>query len=240
MLVAILGLVFLNLKQCNDKKDAALKNKIYLSNLAALKDTVRIEKDKSGEVEYTKAALITENSSLKDLNKNLSDQVKKQKGKVIYIESTDGNIGKDTSKPIIGQVKEINDTTYAISDSLNIRYDSNNYKKLLVITTISIDKNRNVKILKTDIENDNIGFNIVTGLQEEKGQLRIFIRSDYPNLSFTKIDGSLIDPKKSEVIKSFFPRKKWGIGIQGGIGVTSNFKAGAYIGVGVQYNLWSW
>ena len=86
MLLVILGLVFLNLKQCNDKKDAALKNKIYLSNLAALKDTVKIEKDKAGEIEYTKAALITENNSLKDLNKNLNDQVKKEKGKVVYIE----------------------------------------------------------------------------------------------------------------------------------------------------------
>lgn len=236
----ILGLVFLNLKQCNDKKDSNNKNAIYLSNLQALKDTVKIEKDKSGQIEFSKQALIAENGGLKDLNKSLDDQVKKEKGKVIYIETGTGKINSDTTKQIIGSIKEVNDTTYEISDSLTINYDSNNYKKLLVVTTINIDKNRNVKILKTKINKDNTGFNIITGLQEENDKLRIFLRSDYPDLQFTKIDGSLIDPKKSDVIKSFFPKKNWGLGIQGGVGITSQAKTGIYIGVGIQYNLLTW
>jgi len=240
LIVISLGLLFLNLKQCNDKKDTKLKNEIYLSNLQALKDTVRIEKDKRGETEFTKQALIAENGSLKDLNKGLNDEANKQKGKVIYIEKASGNITKDTTKPIGGTIKEINDTTYEVSDSLIINYDSNNYKKFLVITTIKIEKDRNATILKTRLVNDVIGFNIVTGLQEEDKKLRIFLRSDYPDLAFTKIDGSLIDPKKSEAIKSFFPRKKWGIGIQGGYGINSQIKTGFYIGFGIQYNLWSW
>lgn len=240
MLAVILGLVFLNLKQCNDKKDMKNKNNIYLSNLEALKDTIRIEKNKNGEIQYSKAALIAENGSLKELNSELHEEVKKQKGKVIYIQSSNGTITKDTSHQIHGTVKVINDTTFEISDSLTINYDSNNYKKFLVVTTISVDSNRKVKVLKTNLKKDDLGFNLVTGLKEENGKLRIFMKSDYPNLQFTKIDGALIDPKKSDVIRSFFPNKKWGLGIQGGYGINSQFRAGFYVGVGVQYNLWTW
>lgn len=239
LIVAIVLLAFLNLKQCNDSKSIKANNNLYLSNLKALNDTVKLEKDKAGQIEFSKQSLIAENGSLKELNKNLDDQVKKEKGKVIYIESSTGEVN-DTPKTINYVLDKISDTEFSITSNLDVYYDSNNHRNFDVITTIKIDSNRNVTVLKSELAKDSLGFNIVTGLTQDGKNLRIFIRSDYPGLNFTKIDGSLIDPTKSDVIKSFFPNKKWSIGPQLGIGINSQLKAGFYVGFGLSYNIIQW
>ena len=53
-----------------------------------------------------------------------------------------------------------------------------------------------------------------TGFTENKdGLLEIFVKSDYPGFKVSKLDGALIDPKKSNVLKKYFPEKRWGLGV---------------------------
>lgn len=67
---------------------------------------------------------------------------------------------------------------------------------------------------------------------------KIFIKSDNPYVSFTNLDGAVIDGSK------LIPKqRKFGLSIQGGIGVNydlinKNLGVGPYLGVGVHWRLW--
>jgi len=82
-----------------------------------------------------------------------------------------------------------------------------------------------------------MSMHLVTGLTEEDKKLKIFIRSDFPGFSITKLDGAIIDPQKSDIIKSFFPKKKWGIGPSITLGLDNNLKPAISVGISVSYNI---
>jgi hypothetical protein len=212
------------------------------NNIKALNDTVRVEENKLGQIQYSKQALIADNTNLSSLNKKLGDEVKNQKGQILFLSSSQAGLKLDTPKIIIHDMQKLSDSEYVINLSLKNDYDSVNFRAIEVKTNILIDSNRMLSVVKSQMTKDNFSFNVITGLKEEKGNLRIFIRSDYPGLTFSKIDGALIDPRKSDVIKSFFPPKRWGIGFQAGagIGVGKTVQPCVYMGVGVSYNFIRW
>ena len=96
------------------------------------------------------------------------------------------------------------------------------------------------------ITTDEFGMSLITGLTENKdGLLEIFIKSPYPGFKVTSIDGALIDPNESEVIKKYFPPKRWAIGFYGGYGIyydplKISAGSGLQIGIGLQYNILQW
>ena len=95
------------------------------------------------------------------------------------------------------------------------------------------------------ITTDELGISLTTGLTENGDFLEIFVKSTYPGFTPTSINGSLIDPTKSEVIKKYFPPKKWAIGVFVGYGVyfdPMNIRVGngLQIGLGLQYNILQW
>ena len=241
-LLLILGLISFCFYQNGKIQQLKIEESIKDNNIKALKDTVRTEANKSGEIQYSKQSLIATNKNLSDLNKQLGDEVKKQKGQIIFLSNSSGGIKIDTPKTIISNVKKTSDSEYIVTFDLENIYDTINYRSIKVNANIKIDSNKVLTITKSSISKDDIGFNIITGLKEENKNLRIFIRSDYPGLVFNKIDGALIDPRKSDVIKSFFPRKRWGVGIQAGVGIGINneVKPCVFIGVGISYNLFTW
>lgn len=76
----------------------------------------------------------------------------------------------------------------------------------------------------------------------EQGKMRILVRSSNPFLKFTSIEGALINPRKSKVIKQYFNPSRWGISVNAGYGLgwnsrAGNFLYGPYIGIGLSYNL---
>ena len=241
LLAAIVVLILLNLKQCQSNGDLKNQKDLYSSNLDALRDTVRIEKNKAGQIEFSKQALISQNGDLEKLNKKLAEEVKNAKGKVIYVQSASGTIDNTPTDPqiITNTVKIYDRSTSVISTSVDTTFDDNNYRKLSLETTVKTDSGKIISST-SQVKKDEISFNIITGLKEEKGKLRIFIRSDYPGLSFSKIDGSLVDPQKSETLKKMFPPKRFGAGLMIGYGLTQNMTPGFFIGAGIQYNLIRW
>ena len=211
-------------------------------NIKALSDTVRTERNKIGELQYSKDALVSDKNDLAELNKQLAEEVKNQKGRVLFLTSSNANLKFDTPRIIIHQLDKLSDSEYIITSSIENIYDSSNHKAVEITTRIKLDSNKGISVLESKMVKDDFGFNIITGLKEEDKNLRIFIRSDYPGLSFSKIDGALIDPRSSKLLKSFFPDKKWGLGVQWGLGVSIShvISPSVYIGVGISYNLWSW
>jgi len=97
----------------------------------------------------------------------------------------------------------------------------------------------------TRINEDKMGFSFTTGLREKDKALEIFITPKYPGMEITDIEGAIIDPQKSDVLKKMFPQKKWyigpqmGIGLGGGYNVTGTpaFGPMIYLGVGVGYGV---
>jgi hypothetical protein len=65
----------------------------------------------------------------------------------------------------------------------------------------------------------------------------VLARTDNPYIVIDDVQGAFIDPTKSNVIKSYFKPKRWGIGLQGGIGVCGDLKIRPYIGVGISWSL---
>jgi len=86
---------------------------------------------------------------------------------------------------------------------------------------------------------DEIGFSLVTGLRKKDGKLEIFVRSDYPGFTLTKLDGAIIDPKKNPVFKEFIKKKRFHIGPMVGVGIGSGFQFTGFFGVGVTYSIFS-
>lgn len=239
LVVIIVGLIILFLRQCHKINELKIGNEIAQGNIKALKDTVKAEKNRAGEIEFTKQSLISKSEDLEKWNKELAEQVKKEKGKVIYIQQSSGQITTLPPEVITNIVTVYDNETSTIETEFDTVYSPDNYRRLKLMTTVKIDSSR-IKSSTTRISNDEIGFNIVTGLKEDKGNLRIMIRSDYPGLSFTKIDGALIDPHKSDVLKKMFPQKKFGVGPVIGFGLNGSMKPGFFAGVGINYNIIRW
>ena len=84
--------------------------------------------------------------------------------------------------------------------------------------------------------------NLNLGLFRDKKtkQISIMADTDYPGITFTRLDGALImdDPESRKVLRQ--ARKQWGIGFNFGYGLMYDVKNskivnGPYFGVGLNY-----
>lgn len=242
LVALLLGAAVFGYYQYDKVKGLEFQDAIKENNIKALNDTVRVEKNEIGQLQYTKQSLIADKNNLSSLNKKLGDEVKNQKGEIIFLSSTVAKLRGDTNKVVVHEIEKISDSEYVISGSMENIYDTLNYRSVKFKSKIRVDSNRNVTVLNSKMEKDDFSFNVITGLKEENNNLRIFVRSDYPGLVFSKIDGALIDPRKSKTIKSFFPDKKWGLGFQTGVGlgICNQVTPCVFVGIGVSYNFLRW
>lgn len=223
-LVVLLILVGLLVKDCKEDKGPSIKGFVDNQNLLALKDSVRIYKNKIGELTYQKYSLISDNKSLDSLNKELAEEIKNARGKVITIIKYKTIYKRDTVY-INTTLSKYLDGRYSLDWKSDSIYSIGNYRTLSGNSFFKLDTLTNtITPLYTRINQDEIGFSMVTGLQEKDSLLEIFITPKFPNMIVTDIQGTLIDPRESEVIKKFFPVKKWSVGPYFGIGISSNLK----------------
>jgi len=207
-------------------------------NLSNYKDSLFLTQNKLNQIEYQRTVLASSNASLQTLASNLQTEVEKEKGTVIYL-----------SQIITSLQSEVKDTMHSVlkiwpngENSIYYSYDTNygNSNSKCFYEEIKfgfkdtlIDRNS----IKIDIK-ESFKFNIITGLSQDKDNLlKIFVRSDYPGFEISSLNGAIIDPQKSDLIKSYFPRKRFGIGFHLGYGINTNFNIAPYIGIGISYNL---
>ena len=86
LLAIVAALCLLLFRQCDSNLSLNAQVKIQDMNLNALKDSVRLQKNKAGEATYVKNTLLASKKNLENLNKALAEELDKQKGKVIVIE----------------------------------------------------------------------------------------------------------------------------------------------------------
>lgn len=216
-------------------------------NIHALTDTIRQYETENGNLIFQKAAFISENNNLKLLNRTLSNEIKDLKDNPLVVIKTRTVIKRDTIYvPIntIGDGYWDNGTfTQKFDWNINDDFGKGNYRKLGGKFSASVDSSYSITTSDMKITTDEIGISLTTGLTENSdGLLEIFVRSDYPGFKPTKIDGALVNPQESDILKRQFPEKRWGVGVYGGYGlygdvVNSRFGHGLQIGIGVSYNI---
>ncbi len=212
--------ILLLLKQCEEIK--SLKSKIDVSELnqIALKDTIRTERTDFVNERFLKNSLLTSNEDLRSLNSDLADEIKKIKGKVLVVNKIVTVIKTDTHY-VNNNLNSYASNKYGLSWKYDTTFSVNNYRKLSGESFFRIDTtNNSVVPLNTRLDKDEIGISMVTGIREKNNNLEIFVEPRYPNMKVTDIQGAIIDPQKSDVLKKMFPVKKWSVGPYLGVGVS--------------------
>lgn len=248
-ILLVLSIVFLLLfiRSCNGNNSQINTLK---QNVFTLNDSLRTYKDKTGHLVYEKGALISENGDLKKLNVDLANEVKNLKDNPLVIIKTVVKVVHDTTYIEIKSTNpgrwNGNTFTQNFEWDLNNKYSLENYRLIEGNFDIYVDSTFKLSTSKMKIVKDEFSMGMSTGFTENKdGLLEIFVKSDYPGFKVSKLDGALIDPKKSDVLKKYFPPKRWGLGIYTGYGVSINPvtlspASGIQIGIGIQYNILQW
>lgn len=237
IIIALILLIIIG-RSCAKSRDLQRRENIHQQNIAALTDTIKTEKRKSGMLEVSIASYVASEKDLKQLNRNLYEEVRKEKGNVISLNNAVIRLQQTEiqlrdhinfleskmDKPI-----RINDSTFVIPWGLKYDWGGNNYDFFggntyigislrpnytwwdVVIPTKSLDDIVGDGLIhyKTELTSRESQIDLLFGQKEEDGQLRVFVKTSYPGFTAKSLEGVLIDPNTNPYIKSLMKKKKW-------------------------------
>lgn len=192
-------------------------------------DSIESYKNKLKEEYSAKQIVIAERDELKKINAELYSEVKNLKDNPLVVTKT--------------KVVFKTDTILAMSDSItapdimtkNLFWSASD-RDFYVINGVTSVKS-DFSSFQTSVNNLCIPITITTDIVEKDKQLMFITKSDNPYVDITYMNGAFLNPSDSKVIKSHFPKKRWGIGLQLGAGVDKNLGITPYLGIGASYNL---
>jgi hypothetical protein len=231
--------VLLGAKQCSlDKAN---------TSVTVFKDSTGYYKNLHNEAYASNQSLILTKKQLQLENTELYSEISKLKETPIFITKIVTKlVYRDTSLHTIiySYVDSRGNKTFKLNWSQDTTYSSMNYVKLNGKSLLEIDSALRVLKYSSVLDTLQIGSKIYVSLTEDpkEKKLKINVRSDFPGLMFTDIDGFMIDPTKSVEIKKFFPAKRYGVSLLAGPGICigTGVSAGIVIGVGVSWSLFQW
>lgn len=210
-----------------------------ITNIEALGDSVRTYKNKAGELGSEKLALQSDKKQLKNLNEELSKELDKEKGTVNYLSKLVTNLQGEVGSVDSTSVEVVDNNTSPVGMSQykftwSKSNSGNKWSKILEgYFIIQADSSVKPTLIENKITKDNLSMEIITGVKTIDGKPTIFVRSTYPNLRFTNIDGAILDDKKLNTKQSRF-----GLGVSLGYGYDiKSSKFIPVIGFGVTYDL---
>lgn len=254
VLIGIVAILILLLwRGCQDRKALESANLQAVNNLLALQDTVRIEKNKNGDIQYVKNAFITDLKDLKDMNIDLYNEVRAQQKTIFFISQMTASIRDSLKRKSSGDKASFNSTTGF--DQISWNFDTIgtdwsrtlNGKSLFTVKMDSLGK-YTVAPQYSILDNFNQTMKITTGIQESKtqpGMPEIFIKSSYPGMIFTDINGAIVNPEDFKKFLASPKPKKWSFGPYIGLGYGLTLEKSTRlvpvlnIGLGVQYKLFN-
>jgi hypothetical protein len=229
-------------KQCSTINELRQREKIIEQNAIALTDTVKIERtNRERTLNAYKAVMVADQEELKKLNSDLYwkiDSLKRVKGirgNVLTFQEAGVNIKGDT-----GMVEA---TVVYVSPSGDVRlrferdtaFDAYNSRGLAGHLDFHIDS-MDISNASMTIDRDDISMSLATGITEEDGTYKIFVSSDFPGFTVTKLDGAVLDPKMLRKIAS--DESSFIFGPQLGFGYSFGSSTPApIIGIGISYNV---
>lgn len=216
--------------QRNEKLEAIEEVQKQKNNISALTDSVRTYRNKAGELGAQKLALQVDKKQLKEINEDLSNELQKERDKVEQITKAFVEIKNDTTTADTTFVSPVNNQFYRINWSKDQRGDGWS-KTLAGFVRYKPDSTGAPTHTSAKITEDRLHLQLVTGITEKDGQRQIFVRSTYPNLRVTQLDGAII--RESELDKS---QDNLIFGPQIGFGHNGQ-RFTPYLGVGITYKL---
>jgi len=187
-----------------------------------LQDSLTTYKNKAKEEYAAKNIYIQSAKELKKQNNELADEMKKLKDNPVVI----------TKTKVVTKIVEVpmnsdsigNSTAHHDTDSAGTttsykslywsRQETNNYYSISGRTDVRTDFGK----FQTTLTSLEIPVNLTFDIIEKDKQLQFIGRTDNPYVSIVDMNGAVIDPQKSKVLKKMFPQKHWHIGIHGGYG----------------------
>lgn len=231
----VLSSIIMNVYQFNNGR---INDKINKANITALTDSLKIEKNKLGEVVKSKSLLIMDINDLKNTNSDLNNEINKlsSKDKRNLVEINKLKITIDMLVDSLerlqpGPIVVVNDSTKSYPFS-----KINKFRELKWDVDVT-NKKDGTEIVTSTIKADKIYADLVINKTKEKNNLVLSVSSSNPYVNVTNIDGSVID---LNAYNSYQKPKLFGIGLHVGYGLSTNNGVvflSPYIGVGLSYNL---
>jgi hypothetical protein len=233
------------LQQNNNLKNEIIRKE---QNITALNDTIKVTKQKNGELQYSITSFITTEKELKETNKHLYDLVKQQEGKVISLANTIVELRQDSvslSKALKENheiLSKINDSIFISNWSKNYVYDKNNFDLINGRTMINF-KTINDFTIQTDILSKKTQIDISFGykMMDDK-RLHVFIQSAYPGFTTKSLEGVYID---GLTVPGSVNKRHWFTGLAIGPSLTYGYAFGQkkwipLLGVSITYPIYQW
>ena len=234
--IAIVTFMFRN---CSGNKNPFISDK-------SLKDSIVLLENNKNQLYAQNQSYIYSLSQLKKVNDTLYNETQKLKANTLVISSIKTQIEyKDRiihDTILVYYDTRNHDKTYIINFKSDTCYDKNNCFNLSGATSITLDSLMKIKSYYTKLNNLELTTKLYLSLTDNAKDkiLNINVRSDYPGLKFSELDGYIIDPQKNTLLKSYFAKSHWNIGPVIGVGYsTSNFKPGITFGIGVSYSIFN-
>lgn len=205
-------------------------------NIEALTDSIRVQENEIGQLESVKLALSGRISDIEQANESLAAEIAAEKGRVRTIIRTQTVVRNDTLR-IPTETIVINDSTY------QFRWDHSSHQpwgfRKLSGNSVFLLRNGIVSVPTTEITRDELSFGIVTGIQERPtdDRLEIFVRSEHPGVTFSSIEGALIERRDLESLFKSANKGRFGIGPSVSFGILPDGSLGLSAGIGINYNL---
>jgi len=253
--VIILLIVF-NAFQYRKIQNYKVNEKMSNQNLAAMSDSLKTERQKNGAMQTSIAGYVASEKDLKNLNKDLYDEVKAQQGKVVSLNKAVIQLKQDTAmlrahidylNSVYGKPVPIDSNTFSVPWTLAYKYDTLNWDRFQGQTTVRVVKKKPLELthVKTEMLNRTSQISLVWGQKIEDKSLRVFVQSPYPGFTVEQLSGVLIDPNTNPYIKKLMKKKHWFTGLGLGVGATGGFNVGTggyglVIGPTLTYNIYQW
>lgn len=223
-----------------------LFNRHYKNELLTQKvvynDSITTYKNKLGEEYKAKTVYVQTIKDLKTNNAELYKEVQSLKDNPLVVVKETMKVKMDTvvmeSDTIIVERKTVvDDEGKETTEGVHELYwhKSNDYYKIEGNTVVKND----FSSFTTSLTNMEMPVELYTDIIEKDKNIQIITKTNNPYVSIINTEGVVLDPSKSKVLKQYFKQKRWGIGPHVGVGLTSDLKIRPYIGIGIQYNVFS-
>ena len=167
-------------------------------------DTLSVYQNKVGELYASNDTYIMDIKELKKSNTELYEEVKKLKDNPIIVTKTEFVYKVDS-------VKMNSDTVYIYVDGNDTIFKNEFSKKdsWMDITGITLFSLNN-KQFSTTLNNVSFNANITTNLVERDNKLYFVSKSSNPYMQINNIEGCMLSPEDSKIIKKRFD-KRWAV-----------------------------
>jgi hypothetical protein len=253
LVMAIILLIVLFLRQCNETATMEAEAKREHNNYLAQMDSVRTIKSQNGQLIQEKSTFQLKVSELSNEQKQLLKRLELgSNGRGSTPKSVIQTVGNYVDTSIKAQSKISKDPNG--NESVTFLYEptfpGKNKLKISGKTPYSVKLGKDPKDTTNYIASVIPGItslsieqsvDIVTALYQDPKTKRLMTRvtTDYPNLTFGEINSFEIsdNPETRKALKS--ARKEFGLGFQVGYGLstsTTGLQPGVYVGVGLHYS----